>query len=324
MESNELVAHSPRFILNIQTVEEAKEGYEKLKALISYFSRDYNQAYEIAVQMLEYACKGGELIEEMQANGELGQQKGGRPKVSQASTLKLSDLDITRNQSSRWQKMASVSKEKREEYYGKMLEKEELPTNAGLLKIAKTSKQKQRKKDQIQAIENIPDNRKDRYHIIVIDPPWAYKNRANDVTHRAANPYPSMTIKELELLELPHENDCILWLWTTNAFMVEAHHLAVHWGFEVKTILTWAKNRMGLGDWLRGQTEHCLMCIKGKPIVNLTNQTTIINGPLREHSRKPDSFYNLVEELCIGHKIEFFAREQRKGWDVYGNETNKF
>lgn len=312
----DIIAQVSSVIANIETVEEAKEGYEKLKALVSFFSRDYNQAYEIAVQMLEYACKGGEILAES--------TEVGNPQWSQGDTIVLSDLGITKSQSSRWQKMANVPEEIREEYYDKMLEKEELPTNAGLLKIAKAAKRKQQKEEQIQAIEEIPDNQRDRYHVIAIDPPWPYKNRPDDITHRAANPYPSMTVEELELLELPYENDCILWLWATNAFMVEAHHLARHWEFEVKTILTWTKDQMGLGDWLRGQTEHCLMCIKGKPVINLTNQTTIISGPLREHSRKPDSFYKLIDELCTGFKIEFFARQEREGWDAYGNEPNKF
>ena len=119
-------------------------------------------------------------------------------------------------------------------------------------------------------------------------------------------------------------DDWILWLWTTNAYMREAYQVADAWGFQVKTILTWAKDRMGTGDWLRGQTEHCLMAVKGKPVVTLTNQTTVIHGPLREHSRKPDEFFQLVNTLCPGEKAELFAREAREGWTVYGNQLHTF
>lgn len=96
-------------------------------------ARDYNQAYEIAVQMLEYACKGGEIL------AESPKYNGARPSDtgSQPATPSLSDIGMTKSQSSRWQKMASVDEEIREQYYDKMLDKEELPTNAGLLKIAK-------------------------------------------------------------------------------------------------------------------------------------------------------------------------------------------
>jgi N6-adenosine-specific RNA methylase IME4 len=165
-----------------------------------------------------------------------------------------------------------------------------------------------------------------KYHVIAVDPAWDYQNRASDESHRAANPYPSMGVEEIISLQVPGLalDDCVLWLWTTNAFMEEAHQIARAWGFEQKTILTWVKDRMGTGDWLRGQTEHCLMCVKGKPVVNLANQTTVIYGPLREHSRKPDSFYQLVETLCPGQKVELFARQTREGWTPYGNELNTF
>jgi len=195
----------------------------------------------------------------------------------------------------------------------------------GKAKTVKESKKKINRQKQIEAIETTtwPQG---KYHVIAIDPAWSYDNRPDDSTHRAANPYPSMTLEEIKALAVPGLalDDCILWLWTTNAFMEEAHQVARHWGFTKKTILTWVKDNMGTGDWLRGQTEHCLMCIKGKPVVNLTNQTTVIHGPLREHSRKPDSFYELVEELCPGKKIELFARQKRTGWEAHGNETDKF
>lgn len=173
-------------------------------------------------------------------------------------------------------------------------------------------------------VEQLPTG---KFHVIVTDPPWEYDSRAYDPTHRAANPYPSMSVEEIKddqtVTNLAHD-DCILWLWTTNAFMKDAYEVAMAWGFEVKTILTWVKDRMGTGDWLRGQTEHCLMCVLGKPVVSLTNQTTVIHGPLREHSRKPDSFYELVNELCPGRKVELFSRQRREGWEVYGNQIDTF
>ena len=185
--------------------------------------------------------------------------------------------------------------------------------------------QAERKAEQVEAVKSakLPEG---KFHVIVADPPWAYESRAEDTSHRAANPYPSMTgeqIKDMAVGDRAHGN-CILWLWTTNAFMVQAHEVAEAWGFKVKTILTWAKDRMGTGDWLRGQTEHCLMCVRGKPPVTLTNQTTLLNGPMREHSRKPDEFYRLVEALCPGMKCELFSREDREGWSAFGAEVGKF
>ena len=183
----------------------------------------------------------------------------------------------------------------------------------------------ERKAEQVEAVKTakLPDG---KFHVIVADPPWNYESRAADPTHRAANPYPSMSLADIKAMPVEdraHDN-CILWLWTTNAFMVQAHEVAREWGFEVKTILTWGKDRMGTGDWLRGQTEHCLMCVRGAPVVTLTNQTTLLRGPLREHSRKPNEFYALVEALCPGRKCELFSREDREGWQSFGAEVGLF
>jgi N6-adenosine-specific RNA methylase IME4/ParB-like chromosome segregation protein Spo0J len=165
------------------------------------------------------------------------------------------------------------------------------------------------------------------YRVIVADPPWAYTKREGDLTHRGDLPYPPMTtdaICKMGVGDLAHPEGTVLWLWTTNAFMWDAREVLDAWGFEPKTILTWVKDRMGLGDWLRGQTEHCILAVRGKPTVTLTNQTTVLHGPMREHSRKPDEFYGLVEALCPGSKVELFCRTPRPGWAIWGAETEKF
>jgi N6-adenosine-specific RNA methylase IME4 len=194
----------------------------------------------------------------------------------------------------------------------------------------RTIKKAERQAVQVAAVKaaKLPDG---KFHVIVADPPWCYEKRAMDISHRGATPYPTMLVPEIESMGIDGRHvsdlaydDCILWLWTTNAFMEEAHGVARAWGFTVKTILTWGKDRMGVGDWLRGQTEHCLMCVKGNPVVTLTNQTTLLHGPMREHSRKPDEFYALVESLCPGRKCELFSRQEREGWESFGAETGKF
>ena len=88
-----------------------------------------------------------------------------------------------------------------------------------------------------------------------------------------------------------------------------------------KTILTWVKDHFGRGDWLRGQTEQCLLATRGKPVVTLTNQTTVLHAPVRAHSQKPDEFYELVESLCAAPRYcELWARASRPGWDGHGDQ----
>jgi N6-adenosine-specific RNA methylase IME4 len=81
---------------------------------------------------------------------------------------------------------------------------------------------------------------------------------------------------------------------------------------------------MGTGEWLRGQTEHCMLAVRGKPVFLHGKHTTVLKAARREHSRKPEEFYTLVEATCAGGKVELFCRQQRDGWQLYGNETCKF
>lgn len=160
------------------------------------------------------------------------------------------------------------------------------------------------------------------YDVIVVDPPWDYgTNDSYDYEgFRGLTDYPVMSLEEIVAIELPATDDCVLWLWTTHRFIRHCFPLLDKWGFQEKAILTWAKNRFGIGKWLRSQTEYCIMAVKGEPVINLTNQSTLLIAPVREHSRKPDEFYQLVDSLCVGRKLDYFGREKRSGWDIFGIE----
>lgn len=171
-----------------------------------------------------------------------------------------------------------------------------------------------------------------QFDLIVIDPPWPYRDGIEQPDydphgHRASNPYPEMSLEKIGSIDVGSiaAPDCVLWLWTTHKFMRHAFPLLDSWGFEERAILTWAKDRMGLGRWLRSQSEFCIMATRGSPAVNLTNQTTVLHGPLREHSRKPAEFYDMVEQLCVStRRIDYFSREPRDGWCQAGNDVRKF
>ena len=74
---------------------------------------------------------------------------------------------------------------------------------------------------------------------------------------------------------------------------------------------------------MRGQTEHCLLAVRGRPLVMLKSESTALLGKVRDHSRKPVEFYRLVERLCPGSKLELFAREHRHGWHSWGLTSDK-
>ena len=164
------------------------------------------------------------------------------------------------------------------------------------------------------------------FEVIVVDPPWPYETRY-DPGHwatRVAKPYPPMPLEEIAALRPPVADDGTVWLWTTNPFLPHAFKILEAWGVEYRTTLTWVKPRLGIGYYLRNCTEHCLMGTIGKPPLNLTNQRTDLAAPAREHSRKPDEFYRLVESLCVGRKLDYFSREPRPGWAQFGVEADRF
>jgi ParB/RepB/Spo0J family partition protein len=168
------------------------------------------------------------------------------------------------------------------------------------------------------------------YRVAVIDFPWAYDVRQDDPSHRAARPYPEMSMDEIQcfarekLSGLMHPDDAILWMWCTNYHLIRyAAPVLDAAGFQERTILTWVKNRFGTGDWLRSQTEHCILAVRGKPVVTLTNESTVLDAPMRGHSEKPVEFYDLVEALCPAPRYaDLFSRyRHNEKWDCHGDEA---
>jgi len=200
--------------------------------------------------------------------------------------------------------------------------KKEITPNAVSSEIRKKNK-KTKIKEQKADLEN-QEKPKGPFDVVVIDPPWNYGRKYDPEGSRVASPYPEMAQEELKNLKIPFAENCVLWLWTTHQFLWDAKELLDEWDFTYKATLVWNKENIGMGKWLRMQIEFCLLGIKGKPYFNNTSWRDIITEKRREHSRKPDTFYKMVKNICAGEKIDWFAREPREGWKTYGNETNKF
>lgn len=162
------------------------------------------------------------------------------------------------------------------------------------------------------------------FEVIAMDPPWNYGREYDPDGSRVANPYPEMCQAELLELEPPFAKDCVLFLWSTHAFIWDAKQLLDKWGFSYKATLVWDKEKIGMGSWLRMQCEFCLVAVRGNPAWNNTTWRDIIREPRREHSRKPEAFYKMCEEVTVGRKLEYFSRSKRVGWSSVGNESSKF
>jgi N6-adenosine-specific RNA methylase IME4 len=160
---------------------------------------------------------------------------------------------------------------------------------------------------------------------IVADPPWQYGNTST--RGAAANHYGTMTIEKLVRLSVEVDEwaapDCHLYLWTTNNFIREAFTIVDAWGFEYKTMLTWVKKNIGMGNYFRSRTEHVLFATRGNVGTLRRDISNVIEGDRTRHSKKPGQFFDTVMAQSPGRYMEMFARERRldPAWDYWGNEA---
>lgn len=169
-----------------------------------------------------------------------------------------------------------------------------------------------------------------KYKTIYADPPWPERG-GGKIKRGADRHYALMSIKEITALpveDLAEPDGCHLYLWATNNFLEQAYAVCRGWGFRPVTLITWAKDRIGLGQYFRGQTEHCIFAVRGTlpyKILDGKRQqgTTLIQEPKREHSRKPEKMREYIEKVSYAPRIELFAREKFDGWDCWGNEAPK-
>ncbi len=174
-----------------------------------------------------------------------------------------------------------------------------------------------------------------KFATVLADPPWRFQNRTGKMApeHKRLSRYPTMTLKEIKNLPVEDisEDTAHLYLWVPNALLDEGLEVMSHWGFKYKTNLVWYKirkdggpDRRGVGFYFRNVTEIILFGIRGNSARTLQpgrSQENIILSRKREHSRKPDEQYEIIEACSWGPRIELFARGQRDGWFSWGNQV---
>lgn len=169
---------------------------------------------------------------------------------------------------------------------------------------------------------------------------------ASPMSNDPARHYDTMTLDEICAIPVQTvaADDCMLLMWVVDSMIPEALAVGAAWGFEFKTVgFYWAKQRrdgssrarpddletgrafpMGTGYWTRGNPEQCFLFTRGKPKRLSAGVRKLIMSPRREHSRKPDEFFDRTEKLVAGPYLELFARQARPGWTVWGNQTDRF
>jgi N6-adenosine-specific RNA methylase IME4 len=177
-----------------------------------------------------------------------------------------------------------------------------------------------------------------RFHTVLADPPWQFQNKTGKVApeHKRLNRYSTMTLDAI--CELPVARICVepahLYLWVPNALLPEGLRVMAAWGFQYKTNIVWHKIRKdgepdgrGVGFYFRNTTELILFGVRGKDARTLApgrSQVNIIKSMKREHSRKPDEQYKIIEACSPGPYIELFARGPREGWTTWGNQAEEY
>lgn len=166
-----------------------------------------------------------------------------------------------------------------------------------------------------------------KYTTIYADPPWPERG-GGKIKRGADRHYNPMSIKDIKALpvKIIGDTNCHLYLWVTNNFLPEGLEVMKSWGFTYKTTITWGKDKIGLGQYFRGQTEHCLFGVRGSLAYKIIDEkrqqgTTLLMANRLKHSQKPEGMRNLIEKVSYAPYIELFARDDFEGWDAWGNET---
>jgi N6-adenosine-specific RNA methylase IME4 len=186
-------------------------------------------------------------------------------------------------------------------------------------------------KDFLEAVKN------KSYGAILVDPPWQFNNRTGKMApeHKRLNRYTTLKLKDIKEIpvSLVAAENSHLYLWVPNALLIEGLEVMKAWGFEYKTNLIWHKIRYdggpdgrGVGFYFRNTTEIILFGIRGRlrTLKPGRTQVNIIRSRKREHSRKPDELYSIIEQCSPGPYLELFARGKRIGWDQWGNEVEDY
>ena len=168
----------------------------------------------------------------------------------------------------------------------------------------------------------------DGYKTIMADPPWN-ESGGRDC---GANARFSL-LKTPEIITTMRQSDkwdpaesCHLWLWVTNNFLEDGLSVIKELGFRYINNIVWVKTGLGIGQYLRGQHELCLFGVRGPAMMPEDHGvgTVLFYCPKGAHSRKPEQITNHIERVSPPPRLELFARSPREGWDVWGNQVEKY
>jgi N6-adenosine-specific RNA methylase IME4 len=323
-----------RALAEAHRIDEVKDIRDKWFALEAYAKQAKDttlitQATEIRMRAERRA---GELLSEM---AERGERPRGRKKESHVATL--SDLGVSKTQSSRWQKLAALDPDTFETRVKRASTNAYDRMTGRFLKEAEIERAKQRHAKLIEQGCTVEDlvalaESGKRFQVIYGDPgwPWETWGRLGKIRSCCENEYTTGPINEIKALPVAQlaADDCALLLWGTWPWLPQVIEVITAWGFTYKTCgFVWVKQNTngvglhtGMGYWTRSNSEYCLLATKGSPLRLAEDVHEVVLAPVGEHSAKPEEVRRGIERLFSGPYLELYGRKPVPGWTVWGNE----
>ena len=258
----------------------------------------------------------GEMLSAAKLRGDI--DKGGHPVKTARQGSTLSDLGLSRDLSSRAQRLGAVPEAEFEARIAEAKEEEEKLTRRVMDDLLRTGN---RTVNNRKPSKPFPEG---KYAVIYADPPWRYEHVKTE-SRAIENQYPTMDLNDVCALPVSEicADDCTIFLWTTSPKLEEAFQVLKAWGFNYRTCAVWDKEKIGMGYYFRQQHELLLVATRGSPQTPEPSErvSSIIRAPRAAHSLKPETIYELLESMYPEvPRIELFCRKPRQGWAAWGNE----
>lgn len=308
-----------RAIAEARDVDEVKDIRDKAEAV-----RQYAKQAGLGLEMINDAAeiklraerRAGEMLAVMEKND------GGRPTKTGNSVLPvleptLEEMGVSKMESSRWQRMAELPEADFERHVSETRDAGKELSTASVLRLAA-------QQDTPDATET-PAFPTGKFRCLVIDPPWPVEKivRVERPLQNQTLDYPIMQIEEIAALPVRDLFDpagCHVYLWVTHKFMPAGLELFSRWNVQYQCLMTWVKpTGMTPFSWMYN-TEHVLFGHAGSLKLEKLGLKLAFDAPVVGHSVKPDIFYDRVLLASPGPRLEMFARRDREGFKVWGNE----
>jgi len=310
-------------------IDDVKDVHDRMMALEAYaFQARDGELLEWAIDIrMRAERKAGRLLIEMAETGE--RAAPGRPeKRSPGATIILKDMALTKSQSSRWQALARLDEDvyERRAAAAKREAAARVETPAATRTQEKQAARAAREAALGARQTALPEA---RFGVVVADPEWRFEpwSRETGLDRAPDNHYPTSAVGEIAARDVASiaAEDCVLFLWATAPMLPQALSVMAAWGFDYRSHVVWAKDRVGTGYWFRNAHELLLVGVRGAipaPAMG-TQWDSLISEEVGEHSQKPEAFLRMIEQYFPNlPKIELNRRgPARQGWAAWGNEA---